>query len=85
MLWGEDDAIVTREGHEQMCAHSKNATFKTYPGGRHNLLMEPAFKMQVIVDIRDWILATCKSHVATEKSQQFETRRLIGAVHQCAA
>jgi alpha-beta hydrolase superfamily lysophospholipase len=62
MLWGEDDAIVTRAGHEQMCTFSKNATFKTYPEGRHNLLMEPTLKMQVIQDIRDWILVNCKSN-----------------------
>ena len=60
MLWGEDDAIVTRAGHEQMCLFSKNSTFKTYPGGRHNLLAEPSLKAQVITDIRDWILARCK-------------------------
>jgi alpha-beta hydrolase superfamily lysophospholipase len=38
-----------------------DATLKTYPGGRHNLLAEPMIKEQVISDVRDWIGAHCKS------------------------
>lgn len=62
MMWGTDDRVVTLAGHENIIAASGNiGTLKTYPGGRHNLLAEPILKEQVISDIRDWILAHCKS------------------------
>jgi acylglycerol lipase len=59
-LWGTDDKVVTREGHELLCASSEHATMKTYNGGRHNLLNEPKLKNQVINDIRDWIVENSK-------------------------
>jgi len=60
MMWGTDDKVVTRDGHELMCTFSKDATMKTYDNGRHNLLAEPTLKEQVIDDIRDWIVKHCK-------------------------
>ena len=60
MLWGTDDKVVTHAGHALMCSVSDNASLKTYPGGRHNLLAEPSWKEQVITDICDWILLNCK-------------------------
>jgi acylglycerol lipase len=64
MMWGTDDKVVTLAGHEQMIAATGtdvDATLKTYPGGRHNLLADPMLKEQVISDIRDWVVAHCKS------------------------
>ena len=59
LLWGTDDHVVTRAGHEQMQS-GQHATIHIYPGGRHNLLAEPALKDRVVGDIRDWILAQVK-------------------------
>jgi acylglycerol lipase len=58
-LWGTDDKVVTKQGHDVLCGFSENATLKTYTGGRHNLLYEPKLKMQVMSDIRDWIIENC--------------------------
>lgn len=59
MMCGEDDRVVTREGHELMVEKNRNSDkeFKLYPGGFHNLLAEPDLKSQVASDIRGWILA----------------------------
>ena len=59
-LWGTDDEVVTKQGHELVCGFSNCATLKTYSGGRHNLLSEPQLKMQVMNDICDWIVEICK-------------------------
>lgn len=62
-LWGTDDEVVTKQGHELLCGKCPDcATLKTYSGGRHNLLSEPQLKAQVMNDICDWIVEICKSH-----------------------
>ena len=63
MLWGEQDEIVTKSGHELMMERNQNAdkTLKTYPQGLHNMLQEPSLKDQVTTDIQQWILARSSS------------------------
>lgn len=58
MMWGSDDHIVTRAGHEMMAqkSASTDATFKVYEGGLHNLLQEPEFGPAVVRDIVHWTL-----------------------------
>lgn len=59
MMIGADDQIVPLSGHQLMIDRNQNPDkkLKIFPGGRHNLLQEPALKEEVIQDIVDWILA----------------------------
>jgi alpha-beta hydrolase superfamily lysophospholipase len=58
MLYGNDDHVVTRSGHEMMVEKNQHVdkAIKIYPGGRHNMLQEPNLQKQVIQDIAQWIL-----------------------------
>jgi acylglycerol lipase len=60
MMIGTDDKVVTKVGHEMMIKKSlasrSKKILKTYTGGYHNLLAEPALKEQVMEDIKTWIL-----------------------------
>lgn len=58
MLFGEQDEVVTKSGHELMLERNQNQdqTLKTYPQGLHNMLQEPSLKDQVMADIEEWIL-----------------------------
>ncbi|MDH5676369.1 MAG: lysophospholipase [Myxococcales bacterium] len=62
MMWGSDDRVVTRAGHELMAqkSASTDATFKVYEGGLHNLLQEPDLGPVVIRDVVHWILEHSK-------------------------
>lgn len=62
MMWGSDDRVVTRAGHEMMMqkSASTDATFKVYEGGLHNLLQEPNLGPAVIRDVVHWVLERSK-------------------------
>jgi acylglycerol lipase len=59
MMCGDADQVVTLSGHELMIQGSRHSDkqLKVYPNGYHNLLQEPALKLQVMADIQEWILS----------------------------
>lgn len=66
MMVGDEDRVVTLEGHKMMITLSSNEATPSgdkqlvvYEGGYHNLLQEPALKSRVMQDIEDWIELRC--------------------------
>ena len=59
MMVGDDDNVVLPQGHEHMLQWnaSTDKEIHYYPRGRHNLLLEPTLKDQVMMDIAKWIKA----------------------------
>lgn len=58
MMCGDADQVVTLSGHELMIKgnHHSDKQLKVYHKGYHNLLQEPAIKVQVMADVQAWIL-----------------------------
>lgn len=59
MMCGDSDKVVTLSGHELMIQQNKHhdKQLKIYRNGYHNLLQEPALKLQLMTDIQQWLLA----------------------------